>query len=398
MHILIISDAYPPMRTSCATQIYDLAQAFLEQDNQVSIVIPAHYQGACVEISDQDGPTVYSVRCFKTKDVNYVRRTLAEFINPFVIGFHLKRNPHFLHQKIDGITWYSPSIFWGPLVKSLKARFHCKAYLILRDIFPDWAVDLGLMKKNTVYQFFKRVERYQYAQADCIGVQSPNNVGYFNFQNPQVKAKLEVLWNWASPSELSACSIDIQNTVLKGRKIIIYAGNLGVAQGADKLLEIAKAFVASEDIGFLFIGRGSEKRLLMAECERVALKNTLFLDEISSKEIPGLFAQCHAGMLSLDAKHATHNIPGKFISYMQHGLPVLAVLNKGNDLFEVIKKYSVGVALEAGDKDFKDDDKRAVHGIFSRHLSDNCRKLACNMFNPLLASNQILTYFSGAKK
>ena len=148
MHILIISDAYPPMRTSCATQIYDLAQAFIEQSHQVSIIIPAYSQKASVEISNKDGPTIYSVRCFKTKDVGYIRRTLAEFINPFVIGLHLKRNQRFLDQKIDGIAWYSPTIFWGPLVKQLKTFFNCRAYLILRDIFPDWANDLGLIKSN----------------------------------------------------------------------------------------------------------------------------------------------------------------------------------------------------------------------------------------------------------
>ena len=393
MHILIISDAYPPMRTSCATQIYDLAQAFIEQDHQVSIIIPAHSQENVVEISTTDGPTVYSVRCFKTKDVGYARRTIAEFINPFIIGFHLKRNAHFISQKIDGITWYSPTIFWGPLVKHLKIFFNCKAYLILRDIFPDWALDLGLLKKNLIYLFFKRVEKFQYEQADCIGVQSPNNLSYFNFNNPKIKAEKEVLWNWAALIPSSASTIDLQSTALKGRKIIIYAGNLGVAQGANQLLAIAKAFSSFQEFGFIFIGRGSQKKLLIEECKHLGLRNTIFFDEMSSEELAGLYAQCHASLLSLDSKHKTHNIPGKFISYMQHGLPVLALINCGNDLFEIIEKYSVGAAIEASNESLEDSAIDSLHRILSHPMADNCKNLACLMFDPKLASTQIINCF-----
>lgn len=393
MHILIISDAYPPMRTSCATQIYDLAQAFIEQGHQVSIIIPAHSQKKSVEISNADGPTVYAVRCFKTKDVGYARRTIAEFINPFIIGFHLKRNSHFISQKIDGITWYSPTIFWGPLVKQLKIFFNCKAYLILRDIFPDWALDLGLLKKNLVYLFFKRVEKFQYEQADCIGVQSPNNLKYFNSNNPKIRVEKEVLWNWATPTPASNSSIDLQSTVLKGRKIIIYAGNLGVAQGVHQLLAIVKAFSSSEEFGFIFIGRGSQKKMLIEECERFGLKNTLFFDEISTEELAGLYPQCHASLLSLDSKHKTHNIPGKFISYMQHGLPVLAMINYGNDLFEIIEKYSVGVAIEAGDEGLEDSVVKSFCNILDHPMANNCRYLASLMFDPKLASTKITNRF-----
>jgi len=64
----------------------------------------------------------------------------------------------------------------------------------------------------------------------------------------------------------------------------------------------------------------------------------LFYDEIDPDEIPGLYAQCHVGIVALDPRHKTHNIPGKFLSYMQSGLPVLASINPGNDLVELIQR------------------------------------------------------------
>jgi len=342
MHILIISDAYPPMRTSCATQIYDLAQAFIEQSHQVSIIIPAHSQKNVVEISNADGPIVYSVRCFKTKDVGYARRTIAEFINPFIIGFHLKRNSNFIGQKIDGIAWYSPTIFWGPLVKQLKGVFNCKAYLILRDIFPDWALDLGLLKKNLIYSFFKRIERYQYEQADCIGVQSPNNLTYFRRQQPQITARTEVLWNWIGSKQNSHCSINLSATHLHDRTIFVYAGNMGIAQGIDVLLKLALSFSQRNDAGFVFVGRGSDAERLKMIVSKNKLTNTLFYDEIDPIEISTLLEQCQVGMIALDSRHTTHNIPGKLLSYLQGGLTVLAKVNNGSDLIDIIRSNKLG--------------------------------------------------------
>lgn len=345
MHILIISDAYPPMRTSCATQIYDLAQAFLHQGHQVSIIIPGNSQSSRVEILNKDGSTIYSVRCFRTKDVGYIRRTLAEFINPFIMGWRLKKNSRFVSQKIDGIAWYSPTIFWGPLIKQLKAFFKCRTYLILRDIFPDWALDLGLLNKNIIYSVFKRVERYQYEQADCIGVQSPNSVDYFKFHNPGVKARVELLWNWVGATPERKSPINIGQTFLAGRKIFIYAGNMGIAQDMDALLRMAELSHHDTSIGFVFIGRGSEKKRLQLLSQELGLTNIVFFDEIDNDQLDNLLRQCHVGLISLNQKHTTYNIPGKFLTYLKAELPVVAILNPGNDLIELVEANQLGVAI-----------------------------------------------------
>lgn len=393
MHILIISDAYPPMRTSCATQIYDLAQAFIGQDHQVSIIIPAHSQKNVVEISTTDGPTVYSVRCFKTKDVGYARRTIAEFINPFIIGFHLKRNSHFISQKIDGITWYSPTVFWGPLVRQLKAIFNCKAYLILRDIFPDWALDLGILKKNLIYAFFKKVERYQYSQADCIGVQSPNNLKYFQKHNPLFGRKVEVLWNWCGQKINEKCSIEINKSVLEGKKICVYAGNMGVAQGINYLFELVKFLKNNEGIGFVFVGRGSELAWLRAESDLLGLKNIIFYDEIDSKEIAGLYAQCHAGLLSLDSRHTTHNMPGKLIGYLESKLPIVGFVNKNNDLIKLSHEHSIGLLFDTISEETLSQAEIFINNLDSYEMNT---KLIMNLFDSTKTIEQ-LTFFLNNK-
>jgi glycosyltransferase involved in cell wall biosynthesis len=123
---------------------------------------------------------------------------------------------------------------------------------------------------------------------------------------------------------------------------------MGVAQGMDILLDLAAQLLVRRDVGFLFVGRGSEYERLKTIARVKALTNTLFFDEIHPDEIPGLYAQCHVGIVTLDPRHRSHNIPGKFLTYMQSGLPVIANINPGNDLVAMIRESQLGQVCESG--------------------------------------------------
>ena len=114
-----------------------------------------------------------------------------------------------------------------------------------------------------------------------------------------------------------SCSIKINETSLAGRSIFVYAGNMGVAQGLDIIIKLAKVFLPRSDVGFLFVGRGTEVPRLKKISEELNLSNVLFFDEIHPDEIPKLYAQCSVGLIALHARHKSHNIPGKFLTYMQ---------------------------------------------------------------------------------
>jgi glycosyltransferase involved in cell wall biosynthesis len=134
----------------------------------------------------------------------------------------------------------------------------------------------------------------------------------------------------------------VAETPLAGRQLFVFAGNMGVAQGLDIVIDLAERMSGRPDVGFLFVGRGSEARRLRRTAEARRLANILFFDEIDPDEIPDLYAQCSAGIVALDHRHKSHNIPGKFLTYMQSGLPVLANVNAGNDLTALIRETGVG--------------------------------------------------------
>lgn len=398
MRMVLIADTFPPLRTSGAVQLRDLSREFVRQGHELTVLLPSADMDQAWQISVVDEVRVVRLKAPKTKEVGYARRTIGEFLMPFFMRRNLYKSP-VGNECWDGVVWYSPSIFFGPLVSSLKKTSKCKSYLILRDIFPEWAVDMGLMGRGLPYLFFKAVACYQYSVADAIGVQSPGNLAYFNGVSNQTKRRIEVLQNWLEDAPVRGCSIKLAETILAGRKVFVYAGNMGVAQGMDILLDLAAGLRPRKDIGFLFVGRGRDAKRLADKAQSLGLSNVLFQDEIDPDEIPSLYAQCSVGLVALDPRHKSHNIPGKFLTYMQGGLPVLANINAGNDLAGIIRREKVGSVCENGDVRSLEElalsliDSLAVDDC----IEDRCRSLYLRLFSPLTAVSQIASLFEMRK-
>lgn len=395
MRIALIADTFPPFRTSGAVQLRDLSREFARQGHDVTVMLPWADADRPWALEDMGGVQVLRLRAPRTKDIGYVRRTLGEWLMPFAMLRSLRRSP-LADARWDAVIWYSPTIFLGPLARALKTASGCKAYLILRDIFPQWAVDMGLMGKGLPYRFFRAVERYQYSVADIIGVQTQGNVSGFDRWAQGRGRRLEVLQNWLAHAPDAGCSISVADTALAGRTIFIYAGNMGVAQGMDVLLELAGRLSPRRDIGFLFVGRGSDARRLAEDAARRGLDNVVFRDEIDPDEIPGLYAQCHAGIVALDIRHRSHNIPGKFLTYMASGLPVLAIVNPGNDLASLIRTENVGRVAEDNDVGLVQKLAEDLNGEIGRDpdMAGRCRNLHARLFSPRNAVDQIVAAFA----
>ena len=391
MRLILIADTYPPLRTSGAVQMRDLSRAFVSLGHHVTVMVPDSTQEQPWTLRSEAGVEVLRLHGLKTKDTNYVKRTINEFLTPYLMLRNYQKSP--LKNVVwDGVVWYSPMIFFGPLIGALRKKCGCRSYLILRDIFPQWAVDMGLMGRGLPYLFFKSVERFQYSVADVIGVQTPANQTYFDSKSKRIKGRVEVLHNWLAFGQDIKCSIRVTETPLAGRKLFVYAGNMGIAQGMDILIELAKRLLPQKNIGFLFVGRGSEARRLSEIAQAQGLDNILFYDEIDPDEIPGLYAQCHFGLVSLDPRHKTHNIPGKFLTYMQSGLPVLANINPGNDLSALIAEENVGRASVDGSVETLQ--RLALELVDSlgadTGVAERCKQLSARLFSPEAAVKQIV--------
>ena len=392
MRVALIADVYPPLRSSGAVQLRDLSREFARQGHEITVLVAAPESDLSWKIEQTEGVRIVRLKVPRTRDMSYFRRTVGEFLMPFIMLRNFNKSP-LAHSRFDGIVWYSPTIFLGPIVKQLKRRSGCNAYLIIRDIFPQWAADMGLISRGLAFKLLNSVANFQYSVADVIGVQTKGNLAFFTDWKQRSQGRIEVLQNWLTHKPKTECSIDVQATALSGRRIFVYAGNMGVAQGMDKLIDLAHRLQHRQDLGFLLVGRGSEVNRLRSVVKQRGLDNVQFFDEIEPDEIPSLYAQCDVGMVCLDPKHRTHNIPGKFVSYMHAGLPTLAIINPDNDLVDLIRQKRVGrvsisddgLDLPATVEEMLKDDLK------DNGLSDRCKALATELFSAECAVEQIVS-------
>ena len=176
--------------------------------------------------------------------------------------------------------------------------------------------------------------------------------------------------------------------------VFLYGGNIGVAQDMENILRLAGRLAHRPDIRFLLVGEGSEVRRLQKSIELNRVSNVQLIPAMSQDEYLSMVSEFDVGLISLDARLTSHNVPGKLLSYLYWGMPVLASLNPGNDLFALLQESAGGFCFENGDDAnlalaalrLADDAKlRAAMGR-------NARRLLEQTFSVQHAVNQIFTH------
>ena len=396
MKLLLICIYYSPNKTSAAVQMSDLAKEIYSRKISVDVLTTDSTLKKDIEIKNENGINIIRIKTGKFNNVSNIQRLINEFLMPFYIIKALIKSNYDL-KNYDGIISWSPSIFFGPVIYYIKTISKAKSYLILRDIFPEWAVDLKILRRGITYYFFKLLAFYQYKISDKIGVQSENNIKFIKNYNIPMD-KIEVLNNWYSDKKNEKCFINLTNTNLKNKRIVVYGGNIGAAQGIEKIISLCEIVNEQDNIGFLFIGRGSNFNKLKQKIAFKKIQNTLILPEINPNQIPDLYKQCHIGLIILDERHKTHNIPGKFLSYLYSGLPVFALVNKENDLIKMINENNLGFATDFHDINYLKEN--LLNLIFKKSFTNSqCKKcidFANEHFHPSKSAEKVLSYFTSS--
>ncbi len=351
MRIALLVDCYPPSKKSAAKLAQDLAQQFVTLGHSV-LVITADDSITETLLVESHGPlSICRVRTGQIKGANKVRRAINEILLSRTIwksaGAFLKSHP------CDLIVYYAPTIFFGALVARLKKLWNARAYLVLRDIFPDWALEVGQLRKGPVYYLFKNYERQNYQAADRIAVQSPANLDYLQ-KRADVGAKLEVLFNWTA-SELPPKRPSTFRAALglDGKFVFFYGGNIGVAQDMDNILRLAQGLKPRGDAVILLVGEGSEYDRVKSAISERALGNVKLLPSVGQDEYLQMLQEFDAGLITLHPSLKSANIPGKLLGYLQCAVPTVASVNSGNDLVQVLQESGAGlVSLNPDDAGF----------------------------------------------
>ena len=257
MRILLLVVYYPPSTTSAAQMMRDLALEYVRQGHQVIVATPGDAVEGTARITEEDGVTLVRV---KTGDLKYANKAFRMWRECRLSATMWQGACKFFQANpCDLIVFYSPTIFFGDLVNRLKTIWGCPSYLILRDIFPQWAVDAGLIRKGMVYRYLKRKELAQYAAADLIGVEASGNLSYFRNELAGYDYRVEVLHNWLDVRKQPASNSYWRHKLgLNNKVIFFYGGNIGVVQDLDNILRLAAGLRDHEEVFFLLVGSGSE--------------------------------------------------------------------------------------------------------------------------------------------
>jgi glycosyltransferase involved in cell wall biosynthesis len=389
MRILLLVDRYLPFPTSQAKMIHDLASAFVSLGHYAAVASPSDTLSTPLDVRDEDGIQVVRVRGPRIKGASYAMRTFHE--ERLSSTMWRAAREYFLSHRFDLIVYYSPTIFFGRLVARLKHMWRCPAYLVLRDIFPQWAVDMGLLRRGPVWAFFKYRELQQYAVADVIGVEMPLKLEYFDRQPFGRHYRLEVLGNWTVLDEGSLPKVDLRGRLgLRDEVVFLYGGTVGVAQNVDCIVRLARAFPRELRTAFVIVGGGSELERIKAEALRSGVESLHFLPPVPQPEFLAMLKEADVGVLSLDGR--LHNFPGKSLSYMSAGLPILGSMRAGNWLGGVLVKEGAGFTAVPGDDDDLLRKAKALSsdGELRRAMGARSRALLEARFSAEAAARQVM--------
>ncbi len=350
MNYLILIDRYFPTPVSGAVMIKDLVDQLHIEGHQVTVLTASSQIENKYDIEIINNIKILRVKANNQKNLNYPKRLIFELFLQRKIWRHYKSNSL---PKPDFLIAYSPTIFWSFIIKKIIDRERIPVYLILRDIFPKWALDTGIISRfNPVYWFLKWHENRLYNLTNFIGVQSESNIKYFS--GHKYNTNVETLYNFKKLGSKVPKKVDIRSRFNLGEKVIfVFGGNLGFAQDPSNLLMLVRAFKDYESAHFLFIGEGTEFDNVLIEKESQSLDNLHLIPAVSDDEYQSILLECDVGLISLRRDFKTDNFPNKLLNYMEYELPILASINADNELLELISSYKNGLAsINGEDEDF----------------------------------------------
>jgi len=329
----------------------DLLREFIKHGDFVYIISTIEKKDKKdTKINKSNHCTIVYVETGRIQKTNVIEKG----VNTILLEKRLKKSiiEFFNHIKFDLIIYPTPPITFVGAVEYIKKRDNAKTFLLLKDIFPQNAIDISLISKTgvkgVIYRYFCEMEKELYAVSDRIGCMSHANIKYLldNYSEIQ-KEKLVLCPNCIDPIDISVCHKTRYETREKysipGDKIVyVYGGNLGKAQGISFLLECLYSQRNNQHAYFLIIGSGTEYGRIEKYVKKEKLNNVKLLNRIEKKEYNRIVGSCDVGLIFLDYRFTVPNFPSRLLPYMQAKIPVLAVTDPNTDIGKVIEDGGFG--------------------------------------------------------
>jgi hypothetical protein len=323
----------------------DLLREFVKNGHHVYAISPVEKrQKQETHLIEEENATILRLQIGNTQKTNIIEKGISTvMIEP---TFKKAIREYFSNVKFDLVLYSTPPITLVSAVEYVKKRDGAKTYLLLKDIFPQNAVDIGIMSKTgakgLLYKHFRRQEKKLYRISDRIGCMSQANVDYLVKHNPEVDPSIvEVCPNSVevidkSVDESTRKLIREKYGIPLDKKVFVYGGNLGKPQGIPFLIECLKKCQNIEDAFFLIVGDGTEYGVLENFVETEKPVNVKLMNRLPKEDYDTMVGACDVGLIFLDHRFTIPNFPSRLLAYMQAKLPVLACTDPNTDIGKVI--------------------------------------------------------------
>lgn len=336
----------------------DLLREFTRKGHKVFVVSPTERRNQeKTHLIKKDNANILRVKTGNIQKTNLIEKGIATILLESQYISAIKK--YLSDVKFDLILYSTPPITLAGAVQYIKKRDGAKTYLLLKDIFPQNAVDIGMMSKSGVkgllYRYFRAKENKLYDLSDKIGCMSPANVDFVLKHNPTMSTeKVEVCPNCIDPVDMSISkeeriAMREKYDIPLDKKVFVYGGNLGKPQGIPFLIDCLKNQTNNKQSYFLIVGDGTEYGKLESYMNEDRPQNVKLMKRLPKEDYDRMVAACDIGMIFLDYRFTIPNFPSRLLSYMQAKLPVLCVTDKNTDVGTIAVKNGFGWWCESCD-------------------------------------------------
>lgn len=326
----------------------DLLREFVKHGHEVFVITPSERRtGQKTRVYRQENVTIIKIRTGNVQKTNWIEKGISTILIELLFMWGIKK--YLRNVKIDLVLYSTPPVTLVKPIEYIKNRDGAFSYLMLKDIFPQNAVDIGFMRaEGMIHRYFRVQEKKLYAVSDHIGCMSPANVEYVRKHNSEITEEcVSVCANSIEPKFIKITddekkAIRERYNLPNDKLIFVYGGNLGKPQDVPFIIRCLDACKDKEDAFFLIVGSGTDYYLL-AEYVRVERpKHVRISVSLQKKEYDKMIASCDVGLIFLDHRFTIPNFPSRLLSYMQVGLPTLACTDINTDIGEVIVNGGFG--------------------------------------------------------
>lgn len=332
----------------------DLLRQFLKEGHKVYIASPAERRfGKKTHLIEKEDHSILKIKTLNIQKTNFIEKGISTILLEWQFEKAIKK--YYKDTYFDLVLYSTPPITLTRVIERIKKRDNATSYLLLKDIFPQNAVDIGMMSSSgLLYRFFRSKEKKLYWLSDYIGCMSPANVDFLLRHNPEIDpSTVEVCPNSV---ELEPDRSVVDKTTVKKRYDIpanavtfIYGGNLGKPQGLDFLLRVLEANQGKNDRYFLVVGSGTEYGEIAQWFEVNNPGNAQLLSALPKQEYDELVQTCDVGLIFLDSRFTIPNYPSRLLSYLEYKMPVLMATDVNTDIGSIAEENGYGLWCENGD-------------------------------------------------